>query len=140
MDNNLSLTKYLDSYDNNPEVLQEIIQEKEAYQNQNLATQAKYGEILIINNKKLKAFGNDVILALGESEIEIEEEKQKNKHLTAENHYLKKTLDKNHVIYEDGLKELVNNNDRSLIIKTNQEKKQRGFDKLMRIAKQNRKL
>lgn len=140
MDNEFSLVKCLDIYDNDPDVLQDIIKDKEDYKKTNLATQAKFGETLIVYNNKLKALTNDVIEALGESEIEIQNKNIKINNLKLENEFLKDKLEDNNIVYEDGLKNLINNNTDSLIIKKHKDIKRKGLNKLLELARKNRNL
>lgn len=135
-----SILPMLEHYKNDEDVQETINKELELLNKQNLATRAEFSNTLVVSNTELKAFGNDLLYAVGKLDIELEEKTNENENLKTENTFLKNTLNENNIVYEDGLKNLINNNNNSLILKTEDSIKQRGLKRLLSAAKKNRKL
>jgi uncharacterized protein YqkB len=134
------LVPILDQYKDDENVLDNIIKEKDEYNNLNLATKAKYGETLIVKTNQLVAFAENSIETCGNLAVALEKSNKKLDDKIEENFFLKKKLDQNDILYEEELNKIINNKNKTLILKTPQAIHQKGVQALMMNAKKNRKL
>lgn len=131
------LVKYIDLFEEDSEVQNEIKKELSDLNKLNLATKAEYSNNLVIDRKKAQAAVKELFLTVGEQQQEIDILEDSNKKLQSANKYYKNKLDENNIVYTKGLEDLSKNNKMLLVKNTEEDKLKLAFRVLEKRAKRN---